>query len=142
MSSLQRFHQAQGHGPSSIYAAALAELRRGRKQGHWIWFVIPQLQGLGHSSECVEFGLADLEEARLYLADRLLSARLEEIYAVIGAQLQQPGQTLQQLMGTPLDATKTVSSVTLFSVAGSAAASSLQQQLGLSCDRTLALLQR
>ena len=87
--------------------------------GQWkIWFVLPQLTGLGRSAMAQRYGIADLEEAGTYLADPLLRQRLEAVIAVIDAQLHQPGQSLEHLVGSGLDAAKTVSSLTLFEAAG------------------------
>lgn len=71
--SLQRFLDAQDHG---VWEQALAELRRGRKQSHWMWFILPQLRGLGSSLNARHFGLADLAEAQAYLAHPVLGDRL------------------------------------------------------------------
>jgi len=72
--NLQRFVDAQ----ASVYDAVLDELHRGRKTSHWMWFVFPQLRGLGRSATAEHFGLASLDEARAYLAHPLLGARLRE----------------------------------------------------------------
>ena len=69
---LSRFVEAQ----ASIYDEALAELRRGRKTAHWMWFVFPQLEGLGHSTMARHFGIRNLEEAQAYWAHPLLGPRL------------------------------------------------------------------
>jgi len=71
---LNRFLEAQEH----VYEAALAELVEGRKQGHWIWYIFPQLRGLGTSRNSVYYGLADVDEARAYLAHPLLGQRYQE----------------------------------------------------------------
>ena len=134
--TLQRFHLAQGQGPGCAYEQALAELRSGRKQGHWIWFVLPQLRGLGRSPTSQRFGIEDLAEAQAYLADPVLRKRLEAVIEAIDQQLQQPGQTLTLLMGGELDAAKTISSLTLFSAAGLPAASILLDRLGSHCAVT------
>ncbi|MEB3321593.1 MAG: DUF1810 family protein [Synechococcaceae cyanobacterium] len=109
---LDRFHQAQEgvHGPGS--AEALREIRAGRKRSHWIWYVLPQLAGLGHSAMAQRYGIADCAEAQAYLADPVLGPRLAEITDAIARQLQ-AGVTLEALLGA-LDARKTVSSLTLF----------------------------
>lgn len=138
--ALQRFHAAQGEGEGGDHARALRELRSGAKRGHWIWFVLPQLRGLGHSALAEHYGMADLAEARAYLADPVLRQRLEQVIAVIAEQLQRPGQTLPLLMGGDLDATKTVSCLTLFSAAGLPSAAALLNQLDRCCPRTLELL--
>lgn len=137
---LQRFHTAQGDGSSGVYAQALRELQAGGKQSHWVWFVLPQLRGLGRSAMAQRYGIADLEEARAYLADALLRARLEEVIGVIDTQLQRPGQSLTALMGGDLDAAKTISSLTLFEAAGLQSAGALLDQLGRRCPTTLAML--
>jgi uncharacterized protein (DUF1810 family) len=139
---LQRFHAAQGDGSSGVYAQALRELQAGRKQSHWIWFVLPQLRGLGRSAMAERYGIADLAEARAYLADPLLRQRLVEVIAVIAEQLHQSGQNLTALMGGQLETAKTISSLTLFAAAGLPSAEALLDQLGRRCPRTLARLQR
>jgi uncharacterized protein (DUF1810 family) len=133
---LQRFIQAQGHGGRRAYAQALRELQAGRKQGHWIWFVLPQLRGLGRSAMAERYGIADLAEARAYLADPLLSQRLEQVIAVIAQQLQRNGTSLETLMGGHLDAAKTISSLTLFEAAGLTSATTLLNHLGRRCAWT------
>lgn len=137
---LRRFLQAQNNGVPSVYDSALTELARGRKTGHWIWFVLPQLQGLGRSDMAQRYGLDGLEEARAYLADPLLRQRLEQVIDVIHHQLQHPDQTLERLMGGELDATKTISSLTLFEAAGLASATTLLNHLGRRCAWTIAQL--
>ena len=134
---LDRFHAAQNAGSPSAYNRALAELRSGRKRSHWIWFVLPQLAGLGHSEMAQRYGIAGLAEASAYLADPLLRQRLEAVIAVINAQLRQPGQSLEHLMGSGLDAAKTVSSLTLFEAAGLESAGALLDQIGRRCGQTL-----
>jgi uncharacterized protein (DUF1810 family) len=135
---LGRFLEAQGEGEAGLQARALRELGSGAKRGHWIWFVLPQLRGLGHSAEADLYGIADLEEARAYLADPLLRRRLEDVIAVIAAQLRLPGQTLPRLLGGELDAAKTISSLTLFEAAGLHPAGALLDQLQVSrCPLTL-----
>lgn len=79
-SGLQRFLDAQGGG---TYEGALAELRAGRKRGHWIWFVLPQLRGLGLSPTSQHYGLAGADEARAHLAHPVLGARLRECFAAL-----------------------------------------------------------
>ena len=133
---LARFITAQDTGQPSTYERALAELRSGRKRSHWIWFVLPQLDGLGRSAMAQRYGLNGLEEAKAYLAEPLLRSRLEETIAVIADQLAQPGQTLARLMGGQLDASKTISSLTLFAAAGLPEAQALLEQIGQSCEVT------
>ena len=92
------------------YASALAELRAGRKVGHWMWFVFPQISGLGVSPMSKRYAIASLEEAERYLAHPILGARLEECARVL-AELE--GRTAEEIFG-PVDATKLRSSMTLF----------------------------
>jgi uncharacterized protein (DUF1810 family) len=103
---LDRFVGAQ----EQMYDGALAELRRGRKTGHWIWFVFPQIAGLGRSAMSQRFALASLDEAQAYLAHPVLGARLHESIAAV---LSVPDRTADEIMGS-LDATKLRSSLTLF----------------------------
>ena len=139
-STISRFLEAQNAGHPSAYDRALSELRSGHKRSHWIWFVLPQLQGLGRSAMAQRYGIDGLEEAKAYLAEPTLRSRLEEVIAVISDQLQQPGQTLEKLMGSGLDAAKTISCLTLFEAAGLAGASELLNQLGRRCSKTQSLL--
>lgn len=134
---LRRFQQAQDNGSPSVYNSAIAELARGRKTGHWIWFVLPQLAGLGHSEMAQRYGIAGLAEARAYLDDPLLRQRLEVVISVIGEQLRQPGQSLERLMGSDIDAVKTVSSLTLFEAAGLEGAAAILDRIGRRCGSTL-----
>jgi uncharacterized protein (DUF1810 family) len=137
---LTRFHDAQNAGVPSALDVALAELRSGGKRSHWIWYVLPQLRSLGRSTNAQLYGIADLAEARAYLADPLLHQRLQAVMEAIREQLNQPGQSLEQLMGGGLDATKTVSSLTLFEATGLDSAGLLLDQIGRRCTRTLATL--
>lgn len=102
---VSRFIRAQGAGAECAYERALAELRAGRKRSHWIWFVLPQLRGLGRSAMAQRYGLNGLAEAQAYLVDPLLRRRLEQVIDVIHHQLQHPAQSLERLMGGELDAT-------------------------------------
>lgn len=105
--NLQRFTDAQ----DGIYDSALAELRAGRKQSHWIWFIFPQLAGLGHSPTARYYAIASLEEARAYLNHPTLGTRLREC---AGALLPWADKrTPEQILG-PVDAIKLRSSLTLF----------------------------
>lgn len=105
---LDRFVQAQDAGAS--YDQALAELRRGRKAGHWIWYVFPQVAGLGRSPASVHYSIASLAEARAYLNHSVLGPRLAECAAVLA---QGAAQAAEQIFGS-LDALKVRSSMTLF----------------------------
>lgn len=106
MSTLERFVRAQ----EGSYAQALAELRAGRKTGHWIWFVLPQLRGLGRSPMAHEYGIADRAEAEAYLAHPLLGARLREC---VHALLAHAGRPAASILGD-VDAMKFRSCLTLF----------------------------
>jgi uncharacterized protein (DUF1810 family) len=108
---LQRFVDAQDGG---IYDGALAELRAGRKRGHWIWFVLPQIAGLGRSETSRHFALSGLDEARAYLAHPLLGPRLVECARAL---LDLPGGDPVAVLGS-VDAQKLQSSMTLFDRAG------------------------
>ena len=103
---LERFIAAQ----EGVYAGALGELRQGRKTGHWIWFVFPQLVGLGRSDMSRRYGIVSLAEARAYLEHPVLGARLRECASAV---LATQGATADQIFG-PLDAMKVRSSMTLF----------------------------
>ncbi|HEY5333748.1 MAG TPA: DUF1810 domain-containing protein [Solirubrobacterales bacterium] len=106
---LQRFVDAQEDG--AIYARALGELRDGRKRGHWIWFVFPQIAGLGSSPMSQAYAIGSLEEARAYLGHPLLGPRLRECcQALLAAD---PSQSADQILGR-IDAIKVRSSITLF----------------------------
>jgi uncharacterized protein (DUF1810 family) len=103
---LARFLEAQEHQ----YAAALAELASGRKQTHWIWFVLPQLRGLGRSPMAREYGIADRAEAADYLAHPILGPRLVEC---VRAMLAHSHRSAEEILGS-VDAMKFRSCLTLF----------------------------
>ena len=105
---LARFVEAQDSG--GTYATALAELRSGRKRSHWMWFVFPQLAGLGSSPTAQYYAIASLDEARDYLAHPVLGHRLRECAATL---LAQPDPDPQAVFGG-VDAMKLRSSMTLF----------------------------
>jgi len=113
--SLERFHKAQANA-SAGYDTALAEIRRGRKTSHWIWYIFPQIENLGRSSTARAYAIRDLAEACAYLRDPLLRARYEEITGAVSEQLVR-GRALDDLMGGSTDALKLVSSLTLFRTA-------------------------
>lgn len=104
---LDRFVQAQSGG---VYEGALRELRAGRKTGHWMWFIFPQLAGLGRSEVSRYYAIASLDEARAYLADPVLGPRLREAAAAL---LSVEGRSAEAIMGS-VDAMKLRSSMTLF----------------------------
>ena len=106
---LDRFLKAQ----DAAYADALDELRAGRKRSHWIWFVFPQIAGLGHSPTAQYYAIKSLDEARAYLAHPILGARLHECLKV----LQVLDRTDARAVFGDLDAMKFRSSLTLFAEA-------------------------
>ncbi len=110
---LDRFKLAQDrHGG---FADAMAELRSGRKTSHWIWWVFPQVAGLGSSATSVRYALAGREEACAYLADEVLRDRLVEAVTAIHERLLGPSKRrIDRLMGSEIDVLKLVSSMTLF----------------------------
>ena len=103
---LERFGTEQNRD----YETVLAELRRGRKASHWIWFIFPQIAGLGRSAMSQHFAIRSLDEARAYLAHPVLGPRLREC---VGLLLAVDGRTADEIFG-PLDAMKVRSSMTLF----------------------------
>ena len=105
---LDRFVSAQGRG--GTYERALAELRAGRKTSHWMWFVFPQVAGLGRSAMAQEYAITSLDEARAYLAHPVLGPRLLDCCS---AMLDLPGRDPGAVLGS-VDATKLRSSMTLF----------------------------
>ena len=105
---LQRFVAAQDAGRT--YDQATAELRRGRKTSHWMWFVFPQITGLGQSPVSRLYAISGLAEAKAYLAHPVLGPRLVECAAILGGL---SGRTAEQIFGG-IDALKLRSSMTLF----------------------------
>ena len=103
---LQRFVDAQDR----VYDTVRSELHDGRKRGHWIWFVFPQLQGLGRSPTAIHYGISSLDEARAYLAHEVLGPRLRECAQVV---VQTEGSSAEEIFGWP-DNLKVCSSMTLF----------------------------
>ena len=113
---LDRFVQAQDNGGQ--YRQALSELRAGRKRGHWIWFVLPQVAGLGLSSMSQRYAISGLAEARAYLAHPVLGPRLLECAQTL---LALPADDAVAVLGS-IDAIKLRSSMTLFARADTAEA--------------------
>lgn len=107
--SLERFVEAQEH----VYPRALAELKAGRKQSHWMWFIFPQIAGLGHSAMAQRYAIRSLDEAKAYLAHPVLGPRLREC---CDAVLAVEGKTAHAIFGSP-DDLKFRSSLTLFDLA-------------------------
>lgn len=134
--NLDRFVTAQ----AATYATALAEIRRGAKRTHWMWFIFPQLVGLGHSANARFYGIVSLAEARAYMAHSLLGSRLAEcVTAMQGLTTPDP----QVLFGS-VDAAKLRSSLTLFEAAGGGRlfGTALDRWFGSRDEMTLGLLTR
>jgi uncharacterized protein (DUF1810 family) len=134
---LQRFVAAQ----DPVFERALEELRAGRKRTHWMWFIFPQLRGLGRSPMAQTFGIASLDEARAYLADPVLGERLTLCTECV---LARGDVSLHDLFGSP-DDMKFHSSMTLFALAASDADNVFQRAVdrdfaGRLDPHTLALL--
>lgn len=107
--TLERFIEAQ----ENTYQTALTEIRAGRKKTHWMWFIFPQLKGLGRSSTAEFYGISDLNEAKDYLSNPILGQRLKEITRAL---LAQPERDPHKIFGSP-DDLKLQSSLTLFAEA-------------------------
>ena len=103
---LQRFVDAQ----EPIYGTVIEELTAGRKRSHWMWFIFPQLRGLGSSPTAVRFAISSVDEARAYLDHELLGARLRECAGLV-ARIE--GRSAEEIFGWP-DDMKLRSSMTLF----------------------------
>jgi len=106
---LNRFLQAQ----EKVYEIALGEVRSGKKRTHWIWFIFPQLRGLGVSATSVYYGIENLDEAKAFLNHEVLGARLREISAAL---MQVKERSATAIFGSP-DDLKLQSSMTLFALA-------------------------
>lgn len=136
---LARFRAAQ----APVFDTALAELRAGAKRSHWIWFVFPQLRGLGRSPTAHHYGLASIAEARAYLAEPVLAERLRSATeAVLGVE----DRSAHDIFGSP-DDLKFRSSMTLFRQAAGPSGQLFQQALdryfgGEADEATIALLER
>ena len=107
--SLERFVEAQ----EGVYPRALAELEAGKKQSHWMWFIFPQIAGLGHSAMAQMYAIASLDEAKVYLAHPVLGAPLRECCRVVQ---DVKGKSAHAIFGSP-DDLKFRSSLTLFDLA-------------------------
>jgi uncharacterized protein (DUF1810 family) len=134
--NLERFVDAQ----ADDYARVLAELEAGEKRSHWIWFIFPQMKGLGHSAQADYYGIGSLEEAAAYWGHPVLGPRLEECTRLVNAIEK---RSIQQILGYP-DDLKFRSSMTLFSRAAADTAvfsDALRKYFGGEPDgRTLELL--
>jgi uncharacterized protein (DUF1810 family) len=126
---LERFVTAQ----AAVFPAVLAELKAGRKRTHWMWFVFPQLRGLGHSAMSAFYGIASLHEARAYLAHSLLGPRLDLCTRTI---LDLEDVSLHQIFGSP-DDMKFQSSMTLFALAAADPSSPFYKALDRRCGGTV-----
>lgn len=104
--NLERFLKAQ----EPVYAQVCAELRAGRKESHWMWFIFPQIEGLGHSSTARYYAISSLDEAKAYLDHPILGARLRECCELVN---QIEGRSIEDVFGYP-DDLKFRSSATLF----------------------------
>ena len=107
--NLQRFLDAQ----DQVYDAVLGELRAGRKSSHWMWYIFPQIEGLGHSGTAQRFAIASLEEAKAYLQHPVLGPRLKECTQLV---LNVDGRSAEEIFGYP-DNLKLRSCLTLFMTA-------------------------
>ena len=107
--NLQRFIQAQ----EPVYQRATAELREGRKRTHWMWFIFPQIRGLGHSEVAQRFSIASLPEAEAYFEHPILGSRLKECTELVNAI---EGRSIEHIFGYP-DHLKFRSCMTLFAQA-------------------------
>lgn len=134
---LERFVTAQ----EPVFDRVLSELRAGHKRSHWIWFVFPQLRGLGRSSTANEYGIGSLAEARAYLAHPILGARLQLCTRIV---LESEAASLHAIFGSP-DDMKFRSCATLFALAAGEGGNVFQRALDRWCDgqrdeQTLALI--
>ena len=107
--NLQRFLEAQGY----VYNAVLDELRAGKKSAHWMWYIFPQIKGLGHSGTAQKFAITSLEEAKAYLQHPVLGPRLRECTQLV---LNMEGHSAEEIFGYP-DNLKFRSCMTLFMTA-------------------------
>jgi uncharacterized protein (DUF1810 family) len=137
---LDRFVTAQDRG--GTYQRAVAELRAGEKRSHWMWFVFPQIAGLGMSTMSQKYAISSAEEARAYLAHPVLGPRLAECAAIVAAT---EGRPADHVFG-PVDAMKLRSSMTLFAAAAGPAGPAVFTQVlekffgGVPDEATAALL--
>ena len=133
--SLERFIDAQAR----VWPGPLEEVKAGSKKSHWMWFIFPQLRGLGQSAMAQRYGLADLNEARAYMAHPVLGPRLIEITR---AMLTHAGQRPEAVLG-PVDAMKLRSCLTLFQAAGGGATFGEGLRVfyeGHPCEATLSMI--
>jgi uncharacterized protein (DUF1810 family) len=129
---LERFITAQ----AGSYDTALAEIRRGAKRSHWMWYVFPQIAGLGHSGMAQRYAITSLDEARAYLDHPVLGARLRECVAALDGL---SGTTAERVFGG-IDAVKLRSSLTLFEAAGAPFGPTIERWFGERDAATLRLI--
>ena len=108
INSLDRFLEAQ----ERMYSIALKEIRKGEKESHWMWYIFPQLRGLGRSQMAYVYGINGIEEAKAYLAHPVLSARLIEICEAL---LEHKNEDIEDILGD-IDSIKLRSSMTIFAL--------------------------
>jgi uncharacterized protein (DUF1810 family) len=113
--SLERFVRAQ----EVRYPGVVAELQAGRKTGHWIWYVFPQMRGLGSSQASIYYGIADEDEAQRYLEHPILGPRYEECVALVHQWIVAEGRPAIEVMGSEIDVMKLRSSLQLFGAVSS-----------------------
>ena len=136
-SNISRFREASDWN----YEFALKEIQNGQKRSHWIWFIFPQMRGLGFSHNSNYYGIVDLDEAKAYLEDSILGARLRDIAQAL---LAHNDKTAVEIFGS-IDAMKVKSSMTLFDlVAPNDIFAQILSQFydGNRCTRTLTLTQQ
>jgi uncharacterized protein (DUF1810 family) len=129
---LNRFVEAQ----AASYDTALTEIQRGAKRSHWMWYIFPQIAGLGHSPIAQHYAITSLAEAKAYLAHPVLGPRL---HACVEALDALPVTTAEHVFGS-VDAMKLRSSLTLFEAAGAPLGGTIDRWFGGRDERTLALL--
>ena len=129
------------------YETALAELKSGQKTSHWIWYVFPQGPIGGSSSNALKYQIQNLEEAKAYVANPLLFGRLVEVTTILRGQLQsrvleglQGHKALQQIMGSEIDAIKTVSCLTLFTSVVGEDSSDAVLEFGVAAEEILEMI--
>lgn len=129
---LARFVEAQ----EGSYETALAEIRRGSKRSHWMWYIFPQIAGLGHSPMAQHYAIRSLDEAKAYLAHPVLGPRLQACVEALDALR---GTTAERVFGS-VDAMKLRSSLTLFEAAGAPFGPTIERWFTGRDERTLRLI--
>jgi uncharacterized protein (DUF1810 family) len=124
--NLERFVTAQ----EPVFEAVVAELRAARKRNHWMWFIFPQLAALGRSSTATFYGIVSLDEARAYLAHRVLGPRLQLCTGIV---LKAEAESLHAIFGSP-DDLKFHSCMTLFAIAAGSPNNQFTDALGRWCN--------